>query len=122
MSTLTVHTDVVCPPDPSAICGRCGEELHDHMTADPDETPTLGDAMCVDDAYLAYMGQRPQHQFVLAEGDSLDCPGQMTDDVCGTVICVEHSTEFTSGAGACSGLHHQDCAHECSVCNGRWDR
>lgn len=114
MMTLS-HTDVVCPPDPAAVC-RCGAELRAHAPTDetfygrrldllqcPEPEPTV-DRLGVVPAY-----------FDLAAGQSLDCPHVLVDEVCGVTVCSEHSAQFVTCAGSFA-LHHWDCRDHCDAC------
>lgn len=113
--TDTVHADVVCPPNPEALC-VCGEALEHHIPVDdPDAPITLGNAGCPDDAAAAFWKARPIQQFKLAAGDSLECDGITSCSACGAEMCTEHSDDFTTCVD--TGLHHSDCSYECGPCN-----
>ncbi len=112
----TTHADVVCPPDPAALC-TCGEPLGEHQQlVDPDAPIVPADAGCLSDAYLAWKAGRPQNRFTLADGQCLVCPQVTTCDPCGAAICSEHSNEFTSCADSTAVLHHTSCRDHCDAC------
>lgn len=112
----SILADVVCPPDPHALCAHCGDELQHHpVNDDPDAPITPDNAVCLDQAALAHRMVR-YLRFKLADGQSLDCVHAVTDDICGVVLCPEHSVEFVSCAGNPAALHHHGCAEECGDC------
>jgi hypothetical protein len=114
---LTAHTDVVCPPDQTAICGRCNEALMYHPCTDgPDAVVTPDNAVCLDSAALRRMRIQYLH-FELAAGESLDCPNVGRCAVCDVEICSEHSNEFVVCAESTATLHHVDCRDLCDPCS-----
>lgn len=116
INEATSHTDVVCPPNPDAVCA-CGETFQFHIAADnPDAPVTLGNAGCPHDADAAFWKARPIRQFELADGDSLDCDGATTCTVCDVDVCAEHSDDTTRCVDG--GLHHNDCTDQCQPCLG----
>lgn len=113
---IAEHTDVVCPPDPNAECGFCGEALRHHINVEDPNGPVTPDAaVCIDSAAL----RRRKFQylrFTLADGEALDCPNTGTDPVCDVEICSEHSTDFVTCVDSPSTLHHGDCRYFCLPC------
>ena len=114
--------DVVCPPNPDAACKHCGETLGYHLTDDPDSSPTIGDAGCSTDAGDSFWEHRNIRQFVLADGESIDCPEATICDVCQVGMCGKHSNEFVTCAGHGGTIHHPihhpECVYECAECCG----
>lgn len=110
------YTDVVCPPDPNAVCGRCGEALMFHINPDDPHgpiTPAVG--VCLDSAALRR--RKIQYlRFQLADGETLDCANAGEDPVCGAELCSEHTDEFFTCAGNSAVLHHPECRHGCRDC------
>jgi hypothetical protein len=116
-STTTTHTDVVCPPDPTALCAHCGRTLAQHTSsARVGEAPTPATAVCLDkDAFNERKAVR-WLPFELAAGQSLDCPHASFCEQCHVAICPEHSTAFTTCVDQAFTYHHLDCAHDCDDC------
>jgi hypothetical protein len=111
------HDDVVCPPDPAAICRHCGRTLAQHVsTTAPVEARTPDAAVCLDkDAFSERKAIR-WLSFELADGQSLDCVHASFCEQCGKALCPEHSTGFTTCVDQAFTYHHLDCAHECNDC------
>lgn len=110
------HPDVVCPPDPDAICQHCGLELHAHQTNDgPGMIPTPDNAVCIDDAALLQK-RVVWNDFELAVAQSFACPHATCCETCGVALCSEHSTAFTACVDNRFTLHHLDCVKECEDC------
>lgn len=109
--------DVVCPPDPCAICKHCGTELQYHLTDDDPEIPVTPEtAVCLDDAALLRK-RVVYNRFELAPGYNFDCRAVTTCDVCCVQLCSEHSTNFTTCAENPHSLHHLVCVDHCHPCS-----
>lgn len=103
-----------CPPDPTAACAHCGDELADHVNPDDPDGPVTPDvAVCLDTTMLARRVIR-YLKFQLEPGQSLDCTDRTCCDVCGVDVCTEHSTEFASCSD--TGVHHLACVSWCDRC------
>lgn len=111
------HVDVTCPPWHDAACRHCGEPLEYHTTDDPDLAPTIGNAGCLDDAAASFWDRRPIRQFILADGDNLECDHATSCTICDAEMCSEHSDDYTTCADGISA-HHDDCSSSCGECNG----
>lgn len=115
-ATTSVHTDVVCPPDPDAICKHCGLGLSAHQTDDgPGMIPTPENAVCIDDPALLVKRIR-WNRFELDAGQSFDCHHASFCDYCQKSICPEHSASFTTCVDQRCTYHHLDCAEQCPDC------